>query len=112
MDEKKFNIYELPFALRKAELNGKTVLIKIYNRKNLRLIQQAMKVEDANLNAEILACILLDENEKPLHTAEYFLSDECFDCETTEIMDLWIDLINGTYKKKYLTSRNAQHYSE
>jgi hypothetical protein len=95
---------EFPSRLRDAFYENAAIKVRIFNKAGRNFFLDLIKNGDEKINAELLSYVFLDEKGEQHYTVAYFLSDECFDCEPIELLEIWKKCQAGTYKKKFQMS--------
>lgn len=85
---------------RPAEIEGEPVQVRVHSGPELQKLLGQVKGGKDELVAAVLAAQFLDQEDKPVFTPEWLLSDECPTVFIVELAKTFIAVNTGTYKKK------------
>lgn len=85
---------------RPAEIEGEPVRVKVYSSNELKSLVSKVQGGKDETVAAILSEQFLDESGAKIFTPEFFLSDDCTNVFVTELVQIFMDINSGTYKKK------------
>ncbi len=85
---------------RPAQFLGEPIFVKVYSSQEFKAIAKKTAKMVGKAFAKFLADQFFDENDEKVFTADFLLSKKCPDCVTMELTEMFMDVNEGTYKKK------------